>query len=73
MRLNRTDSLVFYACRVSKPFLEAMNNVSLRHSHQAGGSLPAKMHFARLNYASETVLPTRLWVWRWALDFCTSR
>ncbi|GAA5867932.1 hypothetical protein JCM3774_004728 [Rhodotorula dairenensis] len=55
---------VFGPDPISKPFLEGMNNVSLRHSYPAGGSLPAKMHFARLNYASETVLPTRLWVWR---------
>ncbi|BGP52630.1 hypothetical protein JCM8202_004840 [Rhodotorula sphaerocarpa] len=55
---------VFGTDPVSKPCLEAMNNVSLRHSHEAGGSLPAKLHFARLNYARETVLTTRFWLWR---------
>ncbi|GAA5981356.1 hypothetical protein JCM10908_004080 [Rhodotorula pacifica] len=55
---------VFGPDPISKPFLEGMNNVSLRHSHKAGGSLPANVHFARLNYASETILPTQLWVWR---------
>lgn len=63
--LNRAADSNVHSTRVSKPYLEAMNNVSLRHSHEAGGSLPAKLHFARLKYARETVLTTRFWLWRY--------
>ncbi|TNY21644.1 hypothetical protein DMC30DRAFT_415814 [Rhodotorula diobovata] len=49
---------------VSKMFLAGMDEVATHNSSAAGGSLPAHMHFARLNYARETILPTRWWLWR---------
>lgn len=47
-------------------FLAGMDEVATHNSSAAGGSLPAHMHFARLNYARETILPTRWWLWRYA-------
>lgn len=41
-----------------------MNDVATYNSSSAGGTLPASMHFARVSYAKETILPTRLWLWR---------
>lgn len=44
--------------------LNASDSVALYNSSDAGGSLPTKMKFARLDYGKETVLPTLLWLWK---------
>ncbi|GAA5827200.1 hypothetical protein JCM11251_001167 [Rhodosporidiobolus azoricus] len=49
---------------ISKVFIESMEDVASHNSSSAGGTLPEKMHFARLSYARETVLPTKWWLWR---------
>ncbi|GAA6002642.1 hypothetical protein JCM10207_007607 [Rhodosporidiobolus poonsookiae] len=49
---------------VSKPYLEAMDEVMKTNSSAAGGPLPENMRFARLSYNKETVLPTKWWLWR---------
>ncbi|GAA5997264.1 uncharacterized protein JCM10292_000136 [Rhodotorula paludigena] len=49
---------------VSKIFLKGMDEVATHNSSKAGGVLPSNMHFARLSYARETILPTRWWLWR---------
>ncbi|GAA6046573.1 hypothetical protein JCM3770_006216 [Rhodotorula araucariae] len=49
---------------ISKVFLKRMDEVAAHNSSQAGGSLAPNVHFARLSYARETILPTRLWLWR---------
>ncbi|BGP44498.1 hypothetical protein JCM10450v2_000312 [Rhodotorula kratochvilovae] len=49
---------------ISKHFLKGMDEVALHNSSQAGGTLAPSIHFARLSYARETILPTRWWLWR---------
>jgi len=45
---------------LARPFDEVANfNSSL-----GGGTLPPSMRFARLSYVTETVLATRLWIWK---------
>lgn len=35
------------------------------NSSESGGTLPSSMKFARINYATETILPTRMWLWKY--------
>lgn len=45
---------------MARPF----DAVAHDNSSLSGGSLPANMRFARLSYDKETVLATRLWIWK---------
>jgi hypothetical protein len=45
---------------MARPFDAVAND----NSSFAGGSLPASMRFARISYEKETVLTTRLWIWK---------
>lgn len=58
------EELITHHRRVSKMFLSASDIVARYNSSEAGGTLPANMRFARIDYATETVLPTRLWLWK---------
>lgn len=52
------------ACSVSRQASEAFEAVALHNSSEGGGDLPKHFRFARLNYNTETVLPTRWWMWK---------
>lgn len=43
---------------------KATDEVATYNSSAAGGTLPSEMRFARINYNTETVLPTRFWLWK---------
>ncbi|ORY90270.1 hypothetical protein BCR35DRAFT_299873 [Leucosporidium creatinivorum] len=49
---------------VSRQASEAFEAVALHNSSEGGGDLPKHFRFARLNYNTETVLPTRWWMWK---------
>ncbi|GAA5986688.1 hypothetical protein JCM11641_001363 [Rhodosporidiobolus odoratus] len=49
---------------ISKVFVEGTNAVATYNSSAAGGTLPSNLHFARLSYATQTILPTKWWLWR---------
>ncbi|KAK4049623.1 hypothetical protein OIO90_005382 [Microbotryomycetes sp. JL221] len=49
---------------ISKISSKAFEQVASHNSSQAGGTLPSNFRLARINYGSETVLPTRWWLWK---------
>lgn len=49
---------------LSRQFGKAFDDVALYNSSQAGGELPKNFRFARIDYGTETVLPTRWWMWK---------
>lgn len=44
--------------------MTASDAVAQFNSSGAGGTLPKNLRFGRINYATETVLPTRWWMWK---------
>lgn len=55
---------VYGADQISKLFMTASDAVAQFNSSGAGGTLPKNLRFGRINYATETVLPTRWWMWK---------
>lgn len=47
--------------------MNATDGVAMYNSSDAGGTLPSSMKFARMDYGTETILPTRLWLWKYVL------
>lgn len=45
--------------------MNASNGVAMFNSSESGGTLPSSMKFARINYATETILTTRMWLWKY--------
>lgn len=50
--------------------MTAADDTATHNSSEAGGTLPKNMRFARINYGTETVLPTRLWLWKYVNSRC---
>ncbi|KAL8286253.1 hypothetical protein RQP46_004741 [Phenoliferia psychrophenolica] len=50
--------------QVSKLFMAAFNDVATYNSSESGGSLTPEMRFARMDYGTETILSTRMWLWK---------
>lgn len=48
----------------SRTATKAFDEVALKNSSEGGGSLPSNYRFARINYNTETILPTRWWMWK---------
>lgn len=49
---------------VSPIFLNATEEVAAVNASDFGGTLSSDMRFARIDYQTETILPTLFWLWR---------
>lgn len=49
---------------VSNMFTNASDSIARTNASTYGGTLSDKMRFARINYQTETILPTLMWIWK---------
>lgn len=52
------------AHRASRAATKAFDDLVNTNSSQGGGSLPSNYRYGRINYNTETILPTRWWMWK---------